>query len=311
MAKLPVSLSKAVGAWKEVTSNVDRPAGIVLAGDPALVESARAKFSAGGTVPATWVGPLPRLADAIGASGEIILILVRPDQEEDLLGAVKEAGSRGGCVVAVFGGSGADVRFSHPMKGCIRVAVRDDAAGWRRVFAACAHLAADRAAGLARRYPVMRGAVAQSIIHKTAGQNALIGVIFIIPGADMPAMTLNQLKMVLYLAGVYGEEINLDRAIEIVGIIALGFGFRGVARKVAAQIPVFGWVYKGIVGYAATVAVGMAAVKYFEAGAPVSTGKTVDLVRSLTTGCRSGSGAAHCRPSDVSSRPASGERRGF
>ena len=66
MAKLPVNLSKAMNAWKEVTSNADQAVSIVLAGNSHLVAIAQAKFSVGGTVPATWVGPISELSALSG-----------------------------------------------------------------------------------------------------------------------------------------------------------------------------------------------------------------------------------------------------
>jgi len=281
VAKLPVSLSKAMNAWKEVSSNADQPASIVLAGDLDLVGIAQEKFSVGGTVPATWVGPIAELSHFSGAEGEILLVLVGSETESEVFSALEKVAPKGGAVVAVKGEGETEERFRRPWKGCIRVDFRDDASGWSRVFAACTQLGGDRIVGLGRRYPVLRGAAAQRVISRTAGQNALIGVAFMLPGADMPVMTLNQLKMVLYLAGIYGQEISFDRAIELAGIVALGFGFRGLARRIVSQIPGFGWIYKGIVGYAATIGVGMAAVKYFELGAPASTRKAIEMAGSL------------------------------
>jgi uncharacterized protein (DUF697 family) len=281
VAKIPVSLSKAMNAWKEVSSNADQSVNLVLAGDHDLVAIAQEKFSAGGTVPATWVGPLPELSGLAGGSGDILLVLIAADKEAEALAVLEEGPSKGGVVLAVKGGVDTGGRFTRPWKGCIRLAFSDDATGWRQVFGACAQLADDRVVGLGRRYPALRGAAAQRVISQTAGQNALIGLVFILPGADMPAMTLNQLKMVLYLSAMYGGEIGVDRAIEILGVVAMGFGFRGLARKIVGQVPGFGWVYRAIVGYTATVAVGMAAVKYFELGAPASTEKAIALVRSL------------------------------
>ncbi|MCL5736029.1 MAG: DUF697 domain-containing protein, partial [Actinobacteria bacterium] len=207
--------------------------------------------------------------------------LMLKSKEAETISALERAPSKGNVVLAVDGAAVTTDRFSHPWKGCIRVAFSDDAPGWRRVFAACVQLAADRLVGLGRRYPVLRSAAAQRLIYRTAGQNALIGVVFVLPGADMPAMTLNQLKMLLYLAGIYGQEINFDRAIELAGIIAAGVGFRGLARRLVPLVPGFGWIYKGIVGYLATLAVGTAAMKYFEVGAPAATSKAAGLVGSL------------------------------
>jgi uncharacterized protein (DUF697 family) len=276
-----VSLSKVASAWKEVSTNADQAVNFVLAGDVDLVTMAQQQFSAGGAVPGTWVGPLAELAGFAGGSGEVLLVLVHPESEAEALRALQEGPAKGGVVVAVHDPGSTDGRFSYPWNGCIRLSFTDEAAGWRRVFAACAQQAGDRVVGLGRRYPALRMVAAERVIMQTAGQNALIGLVFILPGADMPAMTLNQLKMVLYLSAMYGGQIGVDRALEILGIVAAGFGFRGLARRIVRYVPGFGWMYKAIVGYTATLAVGKAAVKYFELGAPASTDKAVEFVRSL------------------------------
>ena len=198
-----------------------------------------------------------------------------------MLSGLRELSPKGGVVVAVEGVTDPEDRFGRPWKGCIRVAFKDDEVGWRRIFAACSQLAGDRLVSLGRRYPVLRSAASEQVIRRTAGQNALIGLVFFLPGADMPAMVLNQVKMLLYLAGIYGGEIGVDRALELAGILAMGFGFRGLARRIVSQIPGFGWIYKAIVGYLGTFAVGMAAVRYFESDAPASTRKVIDLAKHL------------------------------
>lgn len=280
MAKLPVNLSKAAKAWKEVASNSDQAATLVLAGNAELVAMAQAKFSVGGTVPATWVGPLSDVARVAPAADEILLILVEPADEPQVRTEIEAASPKGGVVLAVRK-SVSGARLGHPFDGCIRVNFADDTAGWRLIYTACADLAGEHVAGLGRRYPVVRAAAAQRIINRTAGQNALVGLLFVVPGADMPAITLNQLKMVLYLSALYGAEIGTDRALELLAVVAAGFGFRGLARKIARYVPGFGWVYKAVVGYLGTVAVGTAAAKYFEHGAPASTSKVVALVGKL------------------------------
>lgn len=277
---MPVGLSKAVNAWKEVTSNADQSLSLVLAGNADLVAAAQRKFSTGNTVPATWVGPLAEIDKVAPASDEMLLIFVLAEEEQEVVDALQSDPPKGGVVLAVkqpkTGG-----RMTYPWTGCIRIDFADDLAGWREVFSACAELAGDRVVGLGRRYPALRAAACQKIIYRTAGQNAVIGLVFFVPGTDLPAMTLNQLKMVLYVSAIHGFDIGVDRAIEILGIVAAGFGFRGIARKVAAQVPGFGWVYKAIIGYTGTLVVGYAAVKYFEYGAPASTDKAVSLVGKL------------------------------
>jgi len=129
--------------------------------------------------------------------------------------------------------------------------------------------AGDGAATLALRLPALRRAYCDHVVLANASQNAVIGAVVIIPGADMPAMTANQIRMVLKIAAVYGEQIGFDRALEILSIVGTAFVFRALARQALDFVPGFGWALKGAVGFTATVALGEAAIAYFEAGAPL------------------------------------------
>jgi uncharacterized protein (DUF697 family) len=281
VAKLPLNLSKALDAWKEVSAKADRPASVVLAGDERLVGLARDHFSVGGTVPATWVGPLSELSGWSSVPGEVLLVLVSAEREAEVTEALGRADPKGGAVVAVDEGSAATGKTTRPGKRLSRVSFSDSPAGWRQVLGGCASTAGDQAVALGRRYPALRPAAARRVINRTAGQNALIGLLFILPGADMPAMTLNQIKMVLSIASIYGEHIDLERAVELAGVMGMGFGFRAVARWLVRSTPGLGWVVKAVTGYTATVAVGLGAVRYFEKGAPASTSRVVALSRTL------------------------------
>lgn len=118
---------------------------------------------------------------------------------------------------------------------------------------------------LAKAYPIFRRAVCEEVIRKNARQNALVGALPI-PGADMPVMTANQGRMVLHIAAAYGEELSMDRARELLGVLAAGFGLRALSRQVVKLIPVGGWAAAAALGYAGTVAMGRATMLYFERG---------------------------------------------
>lgn len=77
-------------------------------------------------------------------------------------------------------------------------------------------------------------------------------------------MTANQGRMVLSIAAAYGEELTLDRARELLGVLAAGLGFRALTRQVVKLIPFGGWAASAAMGYAGTVALGRAAVLYFD-----------------------------------------------
>lgn len=86
-------------------------------------------------------------------------------------------------------------------------------------------------------YPFVRRPLAYESIRTTSLQNAGVGVVVFVPGADMPIMTANQAKMVLQIAAAYGHPLSADRVKEIAGVIAGGFVFRGVSRQLAGAIP--------------------------------------------------------------------------
>lgn len=132
---------------------------------------------------------------------------------------------------------------------------------------------ADRLSGkrlaLASNFVFMRKAVAEESVKATSFQNAVIGVVAIIPGADMPIMTANQAKMLLQIAAAYGEPLGAERIKELAAVVGGGLALRTIARELLAFIPVFGWALKGGIAYTGTLAMGTAAIAYFERGADV------------------------------------------
>jgi uncharacterized protein (DUF697 family) len=118
---------------------------------------------------------------------------------------------------------------------------------------------------LAKGYPPLRRAACEEIIRHNARQNAVVGALPI-PGADMPVMTANQARMVLKLAAAYGEELSMERARELIGVLAAGFGLRALSRQVVKLVPVGGWAAAAAIGYAGTVAMGRSTMLYFERG---------------------------------------------
>lgn len=110
----------------------------------------------------------------------------------------------------------------------------------------------------------VRRPLSVEFVNATAMQNAGIGLVVVIPGADMPVMTLNQAKMVLQIAAAYDQKLGKERIGELVAVVGGGFACRAVARQVVAAVPGFGWAVKAGIGYGGTVAMGYAAIAYFE-----------------------------------------------
>ncbi len=127
----------------------------------------------------------------------------------------------------------------------------------------------DKRSAFALSFPFVRRPLSLDSVHATALENAAIGLIPFVRGADMPIMTLNQAKMLLQIAAVYGEKIGLARLREIAVVVAGGFVCRGVSRRIAGFIPVLGWAVRAAVGFAGTEAMGRAAIEYFEVGGDI------------------------------------------
>lgn len=115
-------------------------------------------------------------------------------------------------------------------------------------------------------FPFVRKPLSLEAVNSTALQNAGVGLLVIIPGADMPVMTLNQAKMLLMIAASYGEELNMDRVKELAALVGGAFACRAVARQLVAFVPGLGWAVKAAIGYTGTIAMGRAAIEYYEGG---------------------------------------------
>ncbi|HEY9899827.1 MAG TPA: DUF697 domain-containing protein [Pantanalinema sp.] len=120
---------------------------------------------------------------------------------------------------------------------------------------------------LSRQFPIFRHEAAWQEVQATAKQNGVVGVIPI-PGADMPLMTANQIKMILRMAAMFDMPLGVDRARELLAVVGGGFGLRTAARQIAKFVPGPGWILGGAIGYSGTLAMGKAALEYFRHSAP-------------------------------------------
>lgn len=124
----------------------------------------------------------------------------------------------------------------------------------------------DKRLAFANAFSFIRRPLGLELAKATAFQNGVLGAVIIIPGADMPIMTLNQGKMVLQIAAAYGQNLGIERIKELAVVVGGGFAFRTVARQLVGLVPAAGWAIKAGIGYTGTIAMGYAAVEYFESG---------------------------------------------
>ena len=307
-----VSLRKIIGAFNEARSRAGRPARLCLVGDPGDVEVFAAALVSGGgagggaraRAPATaplsrgriarptscarsMSIPLPRSPKELRACSLVVFVArpgrVAPEALRAPVAMVREADVPLLAVLLDAGRADAGLWVASDVFFAQEVAVlrpgealaHSDAA---RSIAGRAH---DGAVPLAARLPALRPAVVDRIIATAARQNGVVGVLVFIPGADMPVMTVNQIRMVLQIAAAYGERVGLERAVEILSVVGIGFGLRTIAREALDFVPGPGWMVKGGFGYTATLALGKTAVRYFEEGAPLTTSRVRRLTEKL------------------------------
>jgi uncharacterized protein (DUF697 family) len=124
-------------------------------------------------------------------------------------------------------------------------------------------------APLAARLPVLRRPVCEQLVARFARKNGIFAAAVFVPGADLPVLALNQVRMLLRIEQAYGLEVDArERAPELLATVGAGLGLRTVARRLLEVVPVAGWAVKGAVAYAGTRALGEAAVRRLEVGAP-------------------------------------------
>jgi uncharacterized protein (DUF697 family) len=282
VAKLPFNLAGGLKALREASANAAEPASIALAGNEALVDLARERFALGGMVPS--IASLDAFSGPRGLAGgatDVLVVFATPEKEARVEAALGSAIVKDSVIVAVDEGPGTRNRATSLANGAIRLSFSDSEAGWDRLFSLCAEAAGDKGIALGRRYPVVRRAAAHRLIGRTALQNVFIALVFFLPGSDMPAMTLNQARMVLNIAALYGQPVDKERAVELAAMVGMGFAFRGIGRLLVRSIPGAAIIMRMITAYSATMAVGLGAIAYFEKGAPASTSKVVALAGSL------------------------------
>ena len=194
--------------------------------------------------------------DAACASGEV------EGAHVSVFAGIRAKGSAGSA--AGSAGSSDDPDAPIPIDDAAAAALDRRMGEW--VVAACR----EKRLALALSFPFVRKPLSLEAVSATSLQNAGIGLVLFIPGADMPLMTLNQAKMLLQIAAAYGEPMNAARVKELAAIVAGGFACRSVARQVAGAVPAIGRAVKAGVGYAGTKAMGLAAVEYFERGGNIA-----------------------------------------
>jgi len=262
--KLPLKPAAVLGLIKEIRASREGEKPLAVGGAKELAAALRRELTRGGVAEAVREG------SPEGAAALVYVIAGDVDEEDER--ALRDAKRAGVPIVAVLAGHAAAQTPTVPYVHASEIVTVPSGAGFPvdRIAHALARTLGEQATPLAARLPVLRGAVCDQLISRFSRQNGLIGVAVFVPGADLPVLTLNQIRLVLRIADAYGFEIDRERVPEVLGVIGSGLGLRALAREALGAIPIAGWAVKGAIAFAGTRALGEAAVRYFERRAPVT-----------------------------------------
>ncbi len=256
MAKL--SPGAVVGLVRELSASRD-PGHLAIAGPAALTESLRRDLARDADPGAVRVGTHD------GAAVLVYVLAAAPT--EDDLAALKAADKARIPIVAVLAGPELDDRVPYVLATDV---VRTEAGAGFDVAEIARVVAGKLAEGgtpLAARVPALRDAVVANLVDRFSRVNGTVGALVFVPGADMPVITLNQIRLVLRIAHAHGIGVGQERAPEVLAVLGSGFALRTLARQAVGLVPFAGWAVKAGVAYGGTRAIGEAAKRYYEAQA--------------------------------------------
>ncbi len=263
--KLPLDPRAVLGILKEIRVAAEEDKPLVVGGAKELATVLRRELARGG------VSDTVREHGPVEEAAALVYVLAG-DPDEDDVRTFKQAAQAKVPIVAVVAGSASAQPRSLPYVKATDVVEVSGGAGFpvEEIARRLAAVLGERGTPLAARLPVLRRPVCQLLIARFSRQNAVVGAASWVPGADMPVLTLNEVRLVLRIADAYGFEIDRERLPELLGVIGGGLGFRALAREALSLVPVAGWAVKGAIAYGGTRALGEAAMRYFERRAPVT-----------------------------------------
>jgi uncharacterized protein (DUF697 family) len=133
---------------------------------------------------------------------------------------------------------------------------------------------------IGRELPAYRRAAAQRIIRNATLASLVVGM-EPIPLIDIPILLGTQIRLVLRLAALYGEEMDstdaMKHARELLITIAGGASLRFLAEQAAKAVPFGGDFVAGAIAGAATYSIGQVALEYYDGGKRISPSRLRDL----------------------------------
>ena len=254
MSKLPVAPAAVLAVAKQLRAGAKQDKPLAVGGARELAAVLRRELSRGAKPGAV------REDDAPEGAGVLVYVLGGEPTEEDRRALQRARDARVPVVAVVTGRPGEEPSLPWVLATDVLRVAPGEGFPVPEIAEVVAARLGKEAAPLAGRLPVLRGPVSEEIVTAFARKNAVVGAVVFIPGADLPVLTLNQIRMLVRLGQVHGRDTGRDLLAESVATVAAGLGFRALARQLLDFVPVAGWAVKSAVAYAGTRALGEAAV---------------------------------------------------
>ena len=264
--KPPVSVGTLRKLLKEIQASSRDEKPIAIGGARELAHALQRELVRGGDPTAV------RLGDPEGAVAYIHLV-TGAEQDEAALKRARRA--RVPIVAVAAGPADADLSIPYVLATDVVRVRAGEGFSHEAIARAIARRLGEEGAPLAARLPLLRGAVCERLVATFARRNGIVAAAVFVPGADLPVLARNQVRMLLRLDQAHGLELDpRSRAPEVLAVLAAGLGLRTVARELLDLVPVAGWAVKGAVAYAGTRALGEAAIRRLEVGMPGGQGSS-------------------------------------
>jgi GTP-binding protein len=138
-----------------------------------------------------------------------------------------------------------------------------------KVLLAIAAMEPELIAALGQALPEFRGQLARQTIVRAAAVAAAVALASL-PILDFVPLVITQSVMVISIARIYNFKITPRRAVELIGAFGLGFLGRTFFEEMSKLLGLAGWPLSAAIASSTTVAMGWAAVRWFEKGQKLS-----------------------------------------
>lgn len=258
---LPVSAAALRGLFKEIQVSEQARAPLAVGGAKELAPVLRRALGEGAAEGAVRAGDSPE------GAAVLVYVLGHEPTEDDEQALRRARRARVPVIVVAAGPVSDDVSIPYVLATDVVRVAAGQGFPLQAIAEAVAGRLGEEAAPLAGRIPALREAVTRRLVSSFARKNGVVAAAVFLGGADLPVLTLNQVRLVLRLAQAYGQDAGRERMPELATTVAAGVGFRTAAYELLGLVPVAGWLVKGAVAYAGTRALGEAAIRRFELAA--------------------------------------------